>query len=182
MGQAHVTSKHKAEAENSGAFDPSRDTALTLVQKYSFSLPIGEPSTALTFQHGSANSARLRPAQPILYEVTMTLGQFFVISLLAAGFLSASAQNATLRTTATNASMVTYAGDEASDPAAANFQGKIVSLNGSRFILRDDANATWYHLDDQKAAAAFAGKKVVVIGVLDSRSDLIRVRSIHESA
>jgi|SRR5215469_15862568 len=72
-------------------------------------------------------------------------------------------------------------GDD-SDPAVTNYQGKIVLLNGRLFILRDTTNDTWYHLDDQKAAARFAGKNVVVIGVLDERSDVIRVRSIHESA
>lgn len=111
------------------------------------------------------------------------LGQLFGISLLAAaGSIALLAPNATLHASTQSVLAAAALGDEAAEPTTANFQGKIVSLNGSRFILRDDANATWYHLDDQKAAAAFAGKKVVVIGVLDSRSDLIRVRSIHESA
>ena len=61
------------------------------------------------------------------------------------------------------------------------FTGKIVSQNGDRFILRDDANDVWYHLDDQAQAQKYLGKNVVVTGVLDGRSDMIRVRSIAEA-
>ena len=64
---------------------------------------------------------------------------------------------------------------------AATFAGKIVSQNGDRFILRDDANDVWYHLDDQAQAQKYLGKNVVVTGVLDGRSDMIRVRSIAEA-
>jgi hypothetical protein len=48
-------------------------------------------------------------------------------------------------------------------------------------VLRDDANNTWYHLDDQQAASKHLGKKVVVIGTLDARTDVIRVQKIDES-
>ena len=64
---------------------------------------------------------------------------------------------------------------------ASTFTGKIVSQNGDRFILRDDANDVWYHLDDQAQAQKYLGKNVVVTGVLDGRSDMIRVRSIAEA-
>lgn len=113
------------------------------------------------------------------------LGQLFGISLLAAaGSFALLAPSATLHASTHTQSALTsvMAGDEAAEPSAANFKGKIVSLNGARFILRDEENATWYHLDDQKTAAAFAGKEVIVIGVLEARSGMIRVRSIHESA
>jgi|SRR5579863_4112213 len=60
-----------------------------------------------------------------------------------------------------------------------HFAGVIVWLNGNRYILRDDVNDTWYHLDDQKTAAKYLGKKVNVTGTLDGRSDVIHVRSIH---
>ncbi|MGA9568942.1 MAG: DUF5818 domain-containing protein [Candidatus Acidiferrales bacterium] len=69
-------------------------------------------------------------------------------------------------------------GDE---PATATFTGKIVSQNGDRFILRDDVNEVWYHLDDQAQAQKYFGKNVVVTGVLDGRSDMIRVRSMAEA-
>jgi uncharacterized protein YdeI (BOF family) len=69
-------------------------------------------------------------------------------------------------------------GDE---PAVATFAGKIVSQNGDRFILRDEANEVWYHLDDQQEARKYFGKNVVVTGVLDGRSDMIRVRNIVEA-
>jgi hypothetical protein len=31
---------------------------------------------------------------------------------------------------------------------AQTFNGKIVSQNGVRYVLRDDENNAWYHLDD----------------------------------
>lgn len=66
-------------------------------------------------------------------------------------------------------------GDE---PAASTYAGKIVSQNGDRFILRDDVNEVWYHLDDQAQAQKYFGKDVLVTGVLDGRSDMIHVRNI----
>jgi len=66
-------------------------------------------------------------------------------------------------------------GDE---PAASTFTGRIVSQNGDRFILRDDVNEVWYHLDDQAQAQKYLGKDVLVTGVLDGRSDMIHVRNI----
>ena len=69
-------------------------------------------------------------------------------------------------------------GDE---PAASTFTGKILSQNGVRYILRDDVNEVWYHLDDQAQAQKYFGKNVVVTGVLDGRSDMIRVRNIAEA-
>jgi hypothetical protein len=67
------------------------------------------------------------------------------------------------------------------DDSAQHFEGVIVSKNGQLFVLRDDANNTWYHLDDQQAASKHLGKKVVVIGTLDARTDVIRVQKIDES-
>jgi hypothetical protein len=60
------------------------------------------------------------------------------------------------------------------------FEGTIVSKNGALFVLRDDLNNVWYHLDDQQKAEKFAGKKVQVIGILDGRVDEIRIQSIQE--
>jgi len=65
-------------------------------------------------------------------------------------------------------------------PAVNTFSGKIMSQNGERFILRDDANEIWYHLDDQQEAGKFLGKTVLVTGVLDGRTATIRVRTIAE--
>jgi Protein of unknown function (DUF5818) len=59
------------------------------------------------------------------------------------------------------------------------FTGKIVSLNGALFILRDDADQVWYHLDDQSTARKFAGKNVNVKGKLDVATDVIHVQSIE---
>jgi Protein of unknown function (DUF5818) len=70
----------------------------------------------------------------------------------------------------------------AQDPSkTATYTGKIVSQNGVRFILRDETNNTWYHLDDQQQAGKFLGKTVLVVGVLDGPTNTIRVKSIAEA-
>jgi uncharacterized protein DUF5818 len=61
------------------------------------------------------------------------------------------------------------------------FSGKVVSQNGVRFILRDESNDVWYHLDDQEQAGKFIGRNVLVTGVLDGKSAMIHVRSISEA-
>jgi outer membrane biosynthesis protein TonB len=60
------------------------------------------------------------------------------------------------------------------------FSGKIVSQNGVRFVLRDDDNNAWYHLDDQEKAGKLVGKDVVVTGSFDGLTGTIRVQSIVE--
>jgi uncharacterized protein YdeI (BOF family) len=64
--------------------------------------------------------------------------------------------------------------------AVEGYSGVIMSLNGDRFILRDDSNDMWYHLDDQQQAGKFLGKKVWVAGKLDGRTDVIHVEQITE--
>jgi|ERR1700732_2164761 len=64
---------------------------------------------------------------------------------------------------------------------AQQFEGVIVSKNGELYVLRDDANSTWYHLDDQQSAGKHLGKKVLVTGNLDGRTDVIRVQKIEEA-
>ncbi len=59
------------------------------------------------------------------------------------------------------------------------FVGTIVSMNGERYVLRDDVNDVWYHLDDQQQAGKYLGKKVEVTGTLDGRADEILVQSIQ---
>ena len=39
------------------------------------------------------------------------------------------------------------------------YTGTVVLMNGQRYILRDDENNTWYHLDDQNAPNNFSAKK-----------------------
>jgi hypothetical protein len=65
-------------------------------------------------------------------------------------------------------------------PEVKTFTGKVLSQNGERFILRDQVNDVWYHLDDQQQAGKFCGKYVQVTGVLDGRTDTIQVREITE--
>src|ERR1700733_13521364 len=62
------------------------------------------------------------------------------------------------------------------------FSGKIVSQNGVRYVLRDDDNNAWYHLDDQEKAGKLVGKDVLVTGTFDGLTGTIRVQSIVESA
>jgi uncharacterized protein DUF5818 len=66
-------------------------------------------------------------------------------------------------------------------PAVTTYTGKIMSQNGVRFILRDDSTDLWYHLDDQEQASKYLGKAVQVTGILDGRTDTIRVRNITET-
>jgi TonB family protein len=61
------------------------------------------------------------------------------------------------------------------------FFGKIVSQNGVRFILRDDENNVWYHLDDQEKAGKLIGKDVLVTGTYDGVSGAIHVQNIVEA-
>jgi len=61
------------------------------------------------------------------------------------------------------------------------FYGKIVSQNGVRFVLRDDENNVWFHLDDQEKAGKLVGKDVLVTGTFDGLSGTIRVQSIVEA-
>ncbi|MGC2332081.1 MAG: DUF5818 domain-containing protein [Candidatus Acidiferrales bacterium] len=69
----------------------------------------------------------------------------------------------------------------ATSPAVEGYAGTIVLLNGQQFVLRDDDNDVWYNLDDQRDAAKFAGKKVLVVGHLDARTDVIQVQQIEEA-
>jgi uncharacterized protein YdeI (BOF family) len=69
------------------------------------------------------------------------------------------------------------AGNTADQPQ--KFVGTIVSMNGERYVLRDDVNEVWYHLDNQQEAGKYLGKKVEVTGTLEGRSDEILVQSIH---
>ena len=105
--------------------------------------------------------------------------RFTLLFLSGAIFLIAGVSSNQLRASAVPAAYVrAQPGDE---PAISTFTGKIVSQNGDRFILRDEVNEIWYHLDDQAQAQKYFGKNVVVTGVLDGRSDMIRVRSMAEA-
>ena len=66
-------------------------------------------------------------------------------------------------------------------PKTQAFYGKIVSQNGVRYVLRDDDNNVWYHLDDQDKAAKLLGKDVLVSGTFDGLTGTIRVQNIVES-
>jgi uncharacterized protein YdeI (BOF family) len=98
--------------------------------------------------------------------------------ILVAVFFIVSAQASPLNATSISPSL--FAQSQPETESAATFTGKIVSQNGDRFILRDDVNELWYHLDDQQQAAKFLGKTVTVKGVLDGRSDMIHVETIVE--
>jgi hypothetical protein len=56
-----------------------------------------------------------------------------------------------------------------------------VWMNGDRFVLRDEREKRWYHLDaDQKLIAKFEGKEVKVTGTLDPTTSEIHVQHIEE--
>jgi hypothetical protein len=61
------------------------------------------------------------------------------------------------------------------------YSGTIVSLNGQQYVLRDDDSDSWYNLDDQRDASKYAGKKVLVVGRLDTHTDVIHVEQIEEA-
>jgi uncharacterized protein YdeI (BOF family) len=121
-------------------------------------------------------------ARPILIErwvVRKTSGlRNTLLLLFGATCLIAGGHSNPLLASVAPSTFVPVAPDD--EPASASFAGKIVSQNGDRFILRDDANEVWYHLDDQAQAQRHFGKDVVVTGVLDGRSDMIHVRNILE--
>jgi Protein of unknown function (DUF5818) len=82
----------------------------------------------------------------------------------------------TLRSSQANTIRVATA-NEAADTQ--NYNGTIMLLNGSLYILRDDQNQTWYHLDDQEMPAKFLGKKVNITGELEVGANMIHVRDIE---
>ena len=111
----------------------------------------------------------------------MTKGSGSRVALLAvisAAFLVGGMQARLLKASPLLSNMAQQA---QSTPEVRTFTGKVLSQNGERFILRDEANDTWYHLDDQQQAGKFAGKNVLVTGVLDGRTDTIQVREITEA-
>jgi hypothetical protein len=69
----------------------------------------------------------------------------------------------------------------AASRAVEAYSGTIVSLNGQQYVLRDDDNDVWYNLDDQQSASKYAGKKVLVVGRLDARTDVIHVQQIEDA-
>jgi hypothetical protein len=112
----------------------------------------------------------------------MTKGSGSRIALLVvfcAPFLVGGVQTNTLKASSLPATAAVLQNQSA--PEVRTFTGKVLSQNGERFILRDEVNDTWYHLDDQQQAGKFAGKNVLVTGVLDGRTDTIQVRQITEA-
>jgi hypothetical protein len=56
------------------------------------------------------------------------------------------------------------------------FQGEVVDRKiGARYVLSNTEDKTVYHLDDEKAAAPFAGDNVLVVGALDETTGTIHV-------
>jgi hypothetical protein len=117
----------------------------------------------------------------------MTKGSGSRIALLfvfCAPFFVSGIQTQTLKASALPPIIVqggAQGGEDQKAPEVRTFAGKVLSQNGERFILRDEANDVWYHLDDQQQAGKFAGKNVLVTGVLDGRTDTIQVREITEA-
>jgi hypothetical protein len=77
-------------------------------------------------------SSVLRVRLSFLFGVTFFIGGAQTNQLIASDLASSVAQN-----------------QSRDQPSVTTFAGKIVSQDGERFILRDDDNRVWYHLDDQ---------------------------------
>ena len=54
-------------------------------------------------------------------------------------------------------------------------------MNGELYILRMDDGDAWYHLDDQKMASKFLGKRVTVMGEVDPLTSVIHVTDISDN-
>jgi len=61
------------------------------------------------------------------------------------------------------------------------YAGRITKSNG-KYVLQDLSSAFSYALDNQKTAARYAGKVVLVTGVLDSNTNMIHVQKIDKAA
>ena len=68
-------------------------------------------------------------------------------------------------------------GPAQAQPAAQSFTGTI-SKEGDTYVLKVSDTSS-YKLDDQDKAKEYEGKRVVVFGVLDTNSNLIRVQKIE---
>jgi|SRR5215469_14869172 len=111
----------------------------------------------------------------------MTKGSSSRIALLSglcAVFLISGIQVGTLKASVLRSIAVQNESQDKSE--VRTFSGKVVSQNGEHYILRDEVNDVWYHLDDQQQAQKFLGKTVQVKGILDTRTDMISVREITE--
>jgi len=102
-----------------------------------------------------------------------------LLSIFCAAFLIGGIQARTLKASVLRAVALQPAPQD--KPEVKTFSGKVLSQNGEQYILRDEANDVWYHLDDQKQAEKFFGKNVEVKGVLDPRTDTIRIHEITET-
>jgi hypothetical protein len=116
-----------------------------------------------------------------LLERTMK-NAFLAISVLCAGVFSGPIVAAKTQSILPSITTSTVQPVAAPDDPAQKFEGVIISKNGELFVLRDVVNDTWYHLDDQQTAGKFLGKKVLVTGTLDVRTDVIRVQKITEES
>jgi hypothetical protein len=139
----------------------------------------GESMQGLTFQElgvgmrlaASTSKARRLEMKAFLMLAVVTV----LVSYSGVRAASARSDKPATKTAAT-------AADSNADSAPVeNFNGTIVLLNGRLYILRDDVNDTWYHLDDQQIPSKFLGKKVVVTGKLNPSVDMILVQRIEPS-
>jgi hypothetical protein len=111
----------------------------------------------------------------------MKVFSFFVMAVV---LLSYTGVRAAHLNPSINAASSAAAATDNSGPVDANrrtYVGSIALLNGSLYILRDEKNDTWYHLDDQQLPAKYLGKKVSVNGKLDAGVNMICVKDIEPS-
>lgn len=109
-------------------------------------------------------------------------GVLLAVAIISFGLCASSGRSPAKTLTTSSAETTITSPSSDPDDTAQHFEGVIVSKNGELLVLRDDAHNTWYHLDDQQAASKHLGKKVLVTGTLDARTDVIRVKAIDEAS
>ena len=101
----------------------------------------------------------------------------FLIGMLAVAGLAAGQNNATFTGVITDSQCAdAYHGRMRMGDTDAECAVACNEEHGASYVLYSGATA--YELTDQKAPAAFAGKKVTVTGTLDAKTKTIKVESI----
>ncbi len=95
------------------------------------------------------------------------------------GFVPQSVTTAAASDAATVKLLTNTAGADEEKTSEKTFTGLIGQLDDGRFALQESNSNYVYLLDDQEKAKQFAGKKVKVIGSLDSSAGVIKVTDIQ---
>jgi hypothetical protein len=109
--------------------------------------------------------------------ITVTFG----VASLAARSNSKNAGASPTQQSATQAQSQIQSRIQSNDKTEVKTFTGTIWMNGGSFVLRDEREKRWYHLDaDQKLIAKFEGKEVKVTGTLDAANSEIHVQHIEE--